>query len=84
MNNQATICISVPAFTGTLSFDERVALDGGRAGRHLLPPGAVSGCGYHDRASKQLRVPYRQPFPFVDFTVRIDGPFVEEAGLETD
>lgn len=79
-----TIRISVPAFTGTISFDERVALEGGRAGRHLLPPGAVSGCGYHDRAAQQLRVPYRQPWPYVGFTVRIDGPFVEETGLEVD
>ena len=79
-----TIRISVPAFTGTLSFDDRVAMEGGRAGRHLLPPGAVSGLAYHNSASKQIRVPYRQPWPYVEFTVRIDGPFVEEAGLECD
>jgi len=84
VNNQTTIRISVPAFTGTLFFDERVALDGGRAARHSLPPGALSGVGSYDHASRRIRIPYRQPFPFVDFTVRIDGPFVEEAGLEAD
>lgn len=79
-----TIGISVPSFVGTLSFDRKVALEDGRAGKHMLPPGAVSGFAWIDYQSDQYRVPYRQPFPFVDFTVRLDGPFVEEAGLECD
>lgn len=79
-----TIGISVPAFVGTLSFDRRVALEDGRAGKHMLPPGAVSGCAWIDHHSNQHRVPYRQPCPYVGFTMRLDGPFVEETGLECD
>lgn len=79
-----TIRISVPAFIGTLSLPMQVALERDRAGKHLLPPGAVSGIAWYDHASNQNRVPYRQPRPYVGFTVRIDGPFVEETGLEVD